>query len=41
MTVTADTGPDVAFVEYLATRAADPSMTFRRHLRERRASIEE
>jgi 4-hydroxy-4-methyl-2-oxoglutarate aldolase len=30
-----------AFTEYLAARASDPSMTFRRHLRERRASIEE
>lgn len=30
-----------AFAEYLASRAADPSMTFRRHLRDRRASIEE
>jgi regulator of RNase E activity RraA len=30
-----------AFAEYLAARAADPSLTFRRHLRERRASIEE
>ena len=30
-----------AFAEYLAARDADPSMTFRRHLRERRASIEE
>ena len=29
------------FADYLAARAADPSMTFRRHLRERRASIEE
>jgi regulator of RNase E activity RraA len=30
-----------AFAEYLAARDADPSMTFRRHLRGRRASIEE
>jgi regulator of RNase E activity RraA len=30
-----------AFAEYVAARAADPSTTFRRHLRERRASIEE
>ena len=29
------------FADYLAARAADPTMTFRRHLRERRASIEE
>jgi 4-hydroxy-4-methyl-2-oxoglutarate aldolase len=29
------------FADYLARRAADPSVTFRRHLRERRASIEE
>ena len=29
------------FADYLAHRAADPTMTFRRHLRERRASIEE
>jgi 4-hydroxy-4-methyl-2-oxoglutarate aldolase len=29
------------FADYLAARAADPAMTFRRHLRERRASIEE
>jgi 4-hydroxy-4-methyl-2-oxoglutarate aldolase len=30
-----------AFADYLAGRAADPTLTFRRHLRERRASIEE
>ena len=29
------------FADYLAARAADPMLTFRRHLRERRASIEE
>ena len=29
------------FAEYLAARAADPGLTFRRHLRERSASIEE
>jgi 4-hydroxy-4-methyl-2-oxoglutarate aldolase len=29
------------FAGYLAARAADPTVTFRRHLRERRASIEE
>ena len=29
------------FADYLAARAADPTLTFRRHLRERRASIEE
>ena len=29
------------FADYVARRATDPSMTFRRHLRERRASIEE
>jgi regulator of RNase E activity RraA len=29
------------FADYLARRVTDPSMTFRRHLRERRASIEE
>jgi 4-hydroxy-4-methyl-2-oxoglutarate aldolase len=29
------------FADYLAARAADPTVTFRRHLRERRASIEE
>ena len=29
------------FADYLARRGTDPSMTFRRHLRERRASIEE
>jgi regulator of RNase E activity RraA len=29
------------FAEYLATRSKDPALTFRRHLRERRASIEE
>jgi 4-hydroxy-4-methyl-2-oxoglutarate aldolase len=29
------------FADYLARRAIDPTMTFRRHLRERRASIEE
>jgi 4-hydroxy-4-methyl-2-oxoglutarate aldolase len=29
------------FAAHLAARAADPTMTFRRHLRERRASIEE
>jgi 4-hydroxy-4-methyl-2-oxoglutarate aldolase len=29
------------FAAYLDARAADPTMTFRRHLRERRASIEE
>jgi 4-hydroxy-4-methyl-2-oxoglutarate aldolase len=29
------------FADYLARRTADPTMTFRRHLRERRASIEE
>ena len=29
------------FADYLASRASDPTMTFRRHLRERRASIEE
>ena len=29
------------FADYLAARATDPTMTFRRHLRERRASIEE
>jgi regulator of RNase E activity RraA len=29
------------FADYLVARAADPAMTFRRHLRERRASIEE
>ncbi len=29
------------FADYLAARAADPTMTFRQHLRERRASIEE
>jgi 4-hydroxy-4-methyl-2-oxoglutarate aldolase len=29
------------FADYLAGRAADPTFTFRRHLRERRASIEE
>ena len=29
------------FAAYLAARAGDPTMTFRRHLRERRASIEE
>jgi 4-hydroxy-4-methyl-2-oxoglutarate aldolase len=30
-----------AFADYLAARAADPALTFRRHLRERSASIEE
>ena len=29
------------FADYLARHATDPTMTFRRHLRERRASIEE
>lgn len=29
------------FADYLAARAVDPTLTFRRHLRERRASIEE
>ena len=29
------------FADYLARRSADPTTTFRRHLRERRASIEE
>jgi 4-hydroxy-4-methyl-2-oxoglutarate aldolase len=29
------------FAGYLAARAADPTLTFRRHLRERQASIEE
>jgi 4-hydroxy-4-methyl-2-oxoglutarate aldolase len=29
------------FADYLARRAADATLTFRRHLRERRASIEE
>jgi 4-hydroxy-4-methyl-2-oxoglutarate aldolase len=29
------------FADYLARRAADPTLTFRQHLRERRASIEE
>jgi regulator of RNase E activity RraA len=31
----------LGFADYLAGHAADPTMTFRRHLRERRASIEE
>jgi regulator of RNase E activity RraA len=30
-----------SFADYLAARASDPSVTFRRHLRKRRASIEE
>jgi hypothetical protein len=29
------------FADYLARRAADPGRSFRRHLRERSASIEE
>jgi hypothetical protein len=29
------------FADYLRARAADPSVTFRRHLRDRQASIEE